>query len=237
MKERVQKILAARGVASRRHAEELIVAGRVACNGRVCVLGESADPNIDTITLDGKPIPSGAAHVYIMLNKPRGYVTTLSDERGRRNVAQLVADCGIRVYPVGRLDMDSDGLLLLTNDGEFANHFMHPRHEIDKTYCVTVTGFSLEGLEKLKQPVTLDGYRIKKPTVSVQERYSDKPNEAVLLITIHEGRNRQVRRMCAIAGMTVRKLTRISEGELRLGSLKVGQWRYLTDAEIKSIWK
>ena len=128
MKERLQKILSGRGVASRRHAEELIAAGRVTCNGRVSRLGESADPDVDTILLDGKPLPSGSGKVYILLHKPRGYVTTLSDEKGRRNAAQLVAECGVRVYPVGRLDMDSEGLLLFTNDGEFANLLMHPKH-------------------------------------------------------------------------------------------------------------
>ncbi len=232
--ERIQKILSARGVCSRRQAEELIKAGRVTCNGSVCSLGDSADPDRDSILIDGRPLPSVRAHVYIMLNKPRGYVTTLQDEKGRKNAAQLVADCGTRVYPVGRLDMDSEGLLLFTNDGDWANKLMHPKHEVDKTYCVTVTGFSEEALERLAQPVELDGYRIKKPEVSIVGEAGPK---AQLLVTIHEGRNRQVRRMCALAGMEVRRLVRISEGNLQLGKLPSGKWRYLTDEELASLGK
>ena len=153
MTERLQKILSARGVASRRAAEEMIAAGRVSCNGRVCALGESADPEHDTILLDGKPLPDAGGKVYILLHKPRGYVTTLSDEKGRKNAAQLVADCGVRVYPVGRLDMDSEGLLLFTNDGAFANALMHPRHQVDKVYQVTVRFCTEAALERLKQSI------------------------------------------------------------------------------------
>lgn len=235
MTERLQKILASRGVASRRHAEEMILAGRVTCNGAVCKLGDSADPDVDKILLDGKPLPSREEFVYIMLNKPRGFVTTLSDEKGRKNAAQLVADCGKRVYPVGRLDMDSEGLLLFTNDGEFANLLMHPKHEVNKTYRVTVQGFSKENLETLAQPVTLDGYTIKKPEVKLLKTLAD--NRALLQVTIHEGRNRQVRRMCDLANMPVTRLVRISEGRLKLGDLPSGKWRYLTDAEIASLKK
>ena len=234
MKERLQKILASRGVASRRQAEQLIVSGRVTCNGRICTLGESADPDEDEILLDGRPIPSGNDPVYILLNKPRGYVTTLSDEKGRQNAAQLVADCGKRVYPVGRLDMDSEGLLLFTNDGDFANRLMHPKHEVEKTYRVWVSGYSAEKLQKLKLPVELDGYTIRPPAVS---ELSVKHDCAQLLVTIHEGRNRQVRRMCAIAGLTVHRLLRVSEGKLRLGNLPIGKWRYLTDAEVNALKK
>ena len=165
MTERLQKILSARGVCSRRKAEELISQGLVTCNGVTARLGDSADPDTDEILVDGKPLPSAAGFVYIMLNKPRGYVTTLSDEKGRKNAAQLVSDCGARVYPVGRLDMDSEGLLIFTNDGEFANSLMHPKHEVNKTYRVTVAGYSEEAFEKLKLPVVLDGYRIRKPGV------------------------------------------------------------------------
>lgn len=229
MKQRIQKILSSRGVASRRHAEELIEAGRVTCNGHVCSLGESADPDIDEIRLDGKLLPSKDKYIYLMLNKPRGYVTTLSDEKGRKTVADLVADCGCRVYPVGRLDMDSDGLLLLTNDGEFANHLMHPKHEIKKTYQVTVKGFTPEALEKLCKPMRLDGCLLRKPDVRVISE-----NPSVLHITIHEGKNRQVRRMCAFCGMKVTRLTRIQEGHLSLGNLQLGKWRYLTEAEINN---
>lgn len=232
MLERIQKILSSRGVASRRKAEEMISAGRIFCNGRQCVLGDTADPDMDEILVDGKPLPLEGERCYIMLNKPRGFVTTLSDEKGRKNAAQLVADCGQRVYPVGRLDMDSEGLLLFTNDGEFANNLMHPKHEVEKTYRVTVLEYEAEKLEKLKCPVVLDGYQIKPPIVELE---AQKGNKASILVTIHEGRNRQVRRMCAIAGLTVMRLERISEGKLLLGDLPKGKWRYLTKAEVDSL--
>lgn len=228
MTERLQKILSARGVASRRAAEAMIMDGRVMVNGTVAGLGQTADPQIDEILLDGKPLPSGSEYVYILLHKPRGYVTTLSDEKGRKTAAELVADCGTRVYPVGRLDMDSEGLLLFTNDGEFANRLMHPKHEVQKTYLTWVEGFSEASLEKLKQPITLDGYRIRAPKVRVV-----KPG--LLEITIHEGRNRQVRRMCDAAGMRVTRLKRIREGNLSLGDLPLGKWRYLTEEEVKRL--
>lgn len=228
MKERIQKILSQRGVASRRQAEIMLAEGRVSCNGRPCQLGESADADIDEILVDGKPIPSTPRPVYIMLHKPKGYVTTLSDEKGRNNVAQLVSDCGVRVFPVGRLDMDSEGLLILTNDGDYANRMMHPSACVDKVYRVTVKGFSMQALEQVKKPIVLDGYRIKAPEVSLIEVRED---QAQLTITIHEGRNRQVRRMCARAGMQVKRLVRIQEGNLELGNLESGKWRYLTDEE------
>ena len=232
MEERIQKIMASRGVASRRASEELILQGRVTCKGQVCGLGDRADPEKDTILVDGRPLPSTPDAIYILLHKPRGYVTTLSDEKGRKNVSQLVSDCPQRVYPVGRLDMDSEGLLLLTNDGELANHLMHPSHVVDKVYQVWVQGFSPEGLERLSQPIELDGYRIRKPAVKCQKRTGDK---ALLQITIHEGRNRQIRRMCAIAGMEVQRLKRIREGSLSLGQLPLGKWRYLTQEEVKAL--
>lgn len=232
MKERLQRILSARGVASRRAAEQLIRDGRVAVNGQTAQLGESADPETDVILLDGKPIPSGQEHVYIMLNKPRGYVTTLSDEKGRSNVAELVSDCGVRVYPVGRLDMDSEGLLLLTNDGEFANRLMHPSHVVDKTYMVWVKGYHETALPLLKRPILLDGYQIRPPKVELMAENGEK---ARLRITIHEGRNRQIRRMCAQAGIEVTRLQRIGEGKLRLGQLPLGKWRYLTEEELAEL--
>lgn len=237
MTERIQKILSAYGVASRRQAEAMIQQGRVTCNGVVCQLGQTADPAIDKILVDGNPLPQLGEKVYIMLHKPRGYVTTLSDEKGRKNAAQLVADCGTRVYPVGRLDMDSEGLLIFTNDGEFANQLMHPRHQVDKIYKVTVTRFSCEGLNRLKEPVTLDGYTIQPPKVRVIKRPVEDGDTAVLLVTIHEGRNRQVRRMCALAGMEVTRLIRIQEGALKLGDLPRGKWRRLTAAEIEILQK
>ena len=232
MKQRLQKILSDRGVASRRRAEELIRGGLVAVNGQIASLGDSADPDTDEITLAGKPIPAARDYIYLMLNKPRGYVTTLSDEKGRPTAASLVADCGQRVYPIGRLDMDSEGLLLFTNDGSFANRAMHPSHEIQKTYQVWVSGFSQEGFQRLQEPVVLDGYRIKPPKLRL---LSYKNDRAVLEITIHEGRNRQIRRMCQMAGMQVTRLKRIREGQLELGSLPLGKWRYLTEEEQKKI--
>ena len=234
MMERLQKILASRGVCSRRKAEEIIQAGRVTVNGQVAALGDSADVDVDEILLDGAALPVKSEYVSILLNKPRGFVTTLSDEKGRKNAAQLVADCGVRVYPVGRLDMDSEGLLLFTNDGDFANSLMHPKHEVNKTYRVLVDGYTPQNLRKLEQPVTLDGYTIRKPDVSLV-RQTRREGGAELLVTIHEGRNRQVRRMCDLAGMKVLRLTRIAEGSLKLGDLPQGKWRYLTAEEVAAL--
>lgn len=232
MKERLQKIIANRGVASRRAAEKMILEGRVSCNGVICMLGESADTEHDLICLDGKPLTAHSKQVYIMLNKPRGYVTTMSDEKGRKDVSMLVADCPERVYPVGRLDMDSEGLLLFTNDGEFANRMMHPSHEVDKIYRVSVTGYSADALVRVAEPIELDGYRIRRPNIKLIRCSGDK---AELFITIHEGRNRQVRRMCAAAGMKVNRLIRVQEGKLLLNDLPCGKWRYLTEEEVQML--
>lgn len=227
MKERIQKILSARAVASRRAAEEMILQGRVRVNGGLCRLGDTADPLTDRIEVDGKALPGPPPPVYLMLHKPRGYVTTLSDERGRPTAASLV-QCGCRVYPVGRLDYDSEGLLLFTNDGEFANWLMHPRHELEKAYEVTVRG-ALDGAEeRLARPIILDGRRIRPPQVRrlATDRFE---------IIIHEGRNRQIRRMCTAAGLTVRRLLRVREGGLCLGGLAPGHWRYLTAEELDAL--
>ncbi len=232
--ERLQKIIAARGLCSRRQAEKWIEEGRVRVNGSTARLGDSADVTEDVIEVDGKRLPKAGKKVYLMLNKPRGYVTTLSDERGRRNAAGLVAACGVRVYPVGRLDMDSEGLLLFTNDGEFANLMMHPRHEVDKVYRVWVTNFAPEKLEVLAEPIELDGYKIKRPRV---RPVRTEPTRAILDVTIHEGRNRQVRRMCQAAGLEVARLKRIAEGGLHIGELKTGAWRYLDPNEIELLLK
>ena len=232
MKERLQKILSSRGVASRRRAEDMIIRGQVTVNGHTALLGDTADPDVDTICIDGRPLPGAQKYVYIMLHKPRGYVTTLSDEKGRPYAAQLVADCGVRVYPVGRLDMDSEGLLLFTNDGDFANALMHPKHEVNKTYDVWVTGYGPGAQERLTRPITLDGYTIRMPGVQLLKTQGEK---ARFRITIHEGRNRQVRRMCQAAGMHVTRLCRIQEGSLKLGNLTKGKWRYLTDAEVAAL--
>lgn len=232
MKERLQKILSSRGVCSRRKAEELIQAGKVSVNGAAASLGDAADPEVDQILVEGKSLPAREEYVYILLHKPRGYVTTLSDEKGRPNAAQLVADCGVRVYPVGRLDMDSEGLLLFTNDGEFANNLMHPKHEVEKTYDTWVTGYNPGCFKRLGQPMELDGYALKIPKLSLLKV---EGKTARIRITIHEGRNRQVRRMCEIAGMHVTRLKRVKEGSLELGDLPKGKWRYLTKEEISKL--
>lgn len=232
MRQRLQKILSARGVASRRRSEEMIQNGQVTVNGIAASLGDSADPETDEIRVNGQLLPGGQQPVYILLNKPRGYVTTLSDEKGRPNAAQLVADCGIRVYPVGRLDMDSEGLLLFTNDGAFANALTHPKQEVEKVYEVWVSGYYPGGEEKMSRPIVLDGYRIRPPKVTL---LSVREAKAKLRVTIHEGRNRQIRRMCEAAGMRCTRLKRIQEGNLLLGDLPSGHWRYLTPEEIAEL--
>ena len=232
MRQRLQKILSARGVASRRRSEEMIQNGQVTVNGIAASLGDSADPETDEIRVNGQLLPGGQQSVYILLNKPRGYVTTLSDEKGRPNAAQLVADCGIRVYPVGRLDMDSEGLLLFTNDGAFANALTHPKQEVKKVYEVWVSGYYPGGEEKMSRPIVLDGYRIRPPKVTL---LSVREAKAKLRVTIHEGRNRQIRRMCEAAGMRCTRLKRIQEGNLLLGDLPSGHWRYLTPEEIAEL--
>ena len=232
MKERLQKILSARGVASRRKAEEMLRQGQVSVNGTVAQLGDSADPDADEIRINGQLLPKQEQYIYLMLNKPRGYVTTLSDEKGRPNAAQLVADCGTRVYPVGRLDMDSEGLLLFTNDGSFANALMHPKHEVKKTYDLWVTGYHPGGEVQLSRPITLDGYTIRPPKVRLIRAEGQK---AKFQVTIHEGRNRQGRRMCEAAGMHCTRLRRVREGSLSLGELPLGKWRHLTAREVEEL--
>ena len=232
MRERLQKIVSSRGVASRRKAEQMILEGRITVNGVPASLGDTADPELDEICINGQPLPEQQRSVYILLNKPRGYVTTLSDEKGRPNAAQLVSDCGTRVYPVGRLDMDSEGLLLFTNDGSFANDLTHPKQEVEKTYEVWVSGYQPGGEEKLSRPISLDGYRIRPPKVVLISANGEK---AKFRVTIHEGRNRQIRRMCEAAGMRCTRLRRIQEGSLLLGNLPCGAWRYLTAEEVAKL--
>lgn len=232
MKERLQKILSSYGVASRREAEKFIESGRVAVNGLTAKIGDSADPEHDVISVDGVPLEKEPGKVYIMLNKPCGYVTTLKDEKGRKTVAELVSGCGARVYPAGRLDMDSEGLLILSNDGELTQAVTHPSGEKEKTYHVTVRGNVSEALEPLAKPMTIDGYLIKPAKVELLRR---SPRQAVLAITIHEGRNRQIRKMCAACGLTVDALKRVSEAGIHLGDLEMGAWRYLTPAEIDAL--
>ena len=230
--ERIQKIISSRGVCSRRTAEEWITAGRVTLNGRTALLGDRAEET-DIIAIDGTPLPPKQELIYLMLHKPRGYITTLRDEKGRPTVAQLV-NCGSRVYPIGRLDYDSEGLLLFTNDGGFADRMMHPKGQIAKTYSVTVCGELAGAEERLRRPIVLDGYRIRKPIVKF---LGQKDEKARFLITIFEGRNRQIRRMCEAANLQVLRLCRVSEGSLSLGDLPSGTWRYLTEEEIHHLRK
>lgn len=232
MKERLQKLIASAGLCARRTAEEWIAAGRVCVNGAVASLGDRADPETDTVTVDGAPLPGKPGAVYLMLNKPRGYVTTLSDEYGRRTAAELVADCGVRVYPVGRLDRDSEGLLLFTNDGELAQRLLHPRHQVDKVYLVTVRGDIRGAAERLMAITQLDGEPIAPAQAAEVTRHE---GQAMLRVTIHQGKNRQVRRMCAQIGLHVVRLQRIQEDSLLLGDLPAGKWRYLTDKELQGL--
>lgn len=229
MEERIQKLISACGLASRRAAEEWIAAGRVAVNGKKAHLGDRADLDRDTVLIDGRPLKPGGGRVYLMLNKPRGYVTTLSDEKGRRTVAELVEGCGARVWPVGRLDMDSEGLLLLTDDGDLTHRLLHPSHEVEKEYLVWVTGNINKALPILSAPMTLDGEPLAPARV---RRGRDSGGVHQLSVTIHQGKNRQVRRMCAQAGLEVLRLKRIREGTLSLDrTLKAGRWRALTGEE------
>ncbi len=229
MTERIQKLMAAAGLCSRRTAEEWIAAGRVIVNGRIARVGDKADPDRDTVLVDGSPLRGAAQHVYLMLHKPRGYVTTLSDERGRRTAAELVADCGTRVYPVGRLDRDSEGLLLFTNDGQLTHALLHPSHQVDKTYIVSVTGAEDGSAERLAAVDKLDGESIVPAQVEELHRSG---TAAEYRVVIHQGKKRQIRRMCAAAGLEVTRLCRVAEGGLRLGGLPPGKWRYLTEEEL-----
>lgn len=235
MEERIQKLISACGLASRRAAEEWIIAGRVTVNGEKARLGDRADLDRDAVLVDGKPLAPGGGRTYLMLNKPRGYVTTLSDEKGRKTVADLVAGCGARVWPVGRLDMDSEGLLILTDDGALTHQLLHPSHEVDKEYLVWVTGNVNKAVPILSAPMTLDGERLAPAQV---RRGRDSGGVHQLSVTIHQGKNRQVRRMCARAGLEVLRLKRVREGPLSLDrSLKAGQWRNLTDRELLELMK
>ncbi len=234
MEERLQKILSRYGIASRRQAEKLILEGRITINGTLARLGDTADDEQDQITVDGVCLQKEPKRLYIVLNKPRGYVTTLHDERGRKHVSQLVAECGQRVYPVGRLDMYSEGLLLLTNDGQLANGLMHPGHEVTKTYLVWVSDFHPDKVQTLRSPMVIDGQKLQPAKVSV---CNQNGTVALLQFTIHEGKNRQIRKMCQQVGYTVTRLKRIAEGPIQLGTLPVGAWRELTKEEVKALQK
>lgn len=227
---RLQKHLSSCGVASRRKAEELIEAGKVRVNGRVAVLGDKVDPKRDKITVRGKNVVAVTQKVYIMLHKPRGYVTTMSDEFDRKNVSDLVKDVGVKVFPVGRLDRDSEGLLIMTNDGELANQITHPSSHVNKTYRVTVGGaVTDEQIEKLSSGVVIDGKKTLPCDVFVIERREDR---TVLSFIIQEGRNRQIRKMCDSVGLEVLRLKRVEIAGVKLGGLKTGAWRPLNEREM-----
>lgn len=232
---RIQKIIADSGKCSRRKAEELIAAGAVTVNGRPCSLGDKADPANDLIRVDGETISAEQREKrYIMLNKPRGYVTSMSDEMGRRIVSDLLTDVSERVYPIGRLDRNSEGLLLFTNDGELANDIMHPSRHVPKTYRVTIDGaVNEEQLTRLMAGVELDdGVKTLPCTVEV---LVEEPNRTVLRFVIKEGRNRQIRRMCSAVGLSVGRLRRTAIGGVKLGTLKPGAYRDLTKEELRSL--
>ena len=243
MEERLQKYIARCGVASRRKSEELILAGKIKVNGiAITELGTKINPESDIVEYEGKVIKVEEKKVYIMLNKPEGYITSLSDEKGRSTILDLVK-IKERVFPIGRLDYDSSGLLLLTNDGDIYNKIIHPRVAIDKKYIAVCTGsFSNEEIERFKTGVDIGGYITSDANIEiidVEERLSKKTNNlntfTTVEITIHEGKNRQIRRMCSALNHNVIELKRISVGKIRLGNLKKGSWRYLTDEEVKYI--
>lgn len=233
---RLQKILSAAGVASRRASEQMILEGRVSVNGKtVLELGTKADPEKDAIKVDGRRIKTQIVHRYILLYKPKGYVTTRSDPEGRRTVMDLIGE-GDYIYPVGRLDYDSEGLLLLMTDGDLAARLMHPRHEVDKEYEVIVSGTpDPKALDKLRRGVFIEGGRTSPAAVHVGSTVKGPRPTTKLTITIHEGRNRQIRKMCSAVGLPVRDLRRIRMGPIVLGRLKPGQWRDLTAGEVKRL--
>ena len=232
MKERLQKLMSAAGLCSRRTAETLLTQGRVAVNGRPAVLGDSADPERDVVTVDGRALPQPQRRVYLMLNKPRGYVTTLSDEQGRPTVADLTRGAGARVFPVGRLDLQSQGLVILTNDGDLMQRLIHPKYEVSKEYILTVSGEVADAAARLAAIRALDGEPIRQARVTLL-RSSDRT--ADLSVIIHEGKNRQIRRMCAACGLQVQRLQRVREHTLQLGELPEGHWRYLSEAEVAAL--
>ncbi len=232
---RISKYFTDCGILSRRAADAAVEAGEVKVNGIPAVLGQKVTPGMDEVVWKGRKItpPAEQKKMTVMLNKPRGYVTTLSDDKGRRTVAELVADAGVRLYPIGRLDMDSDGLLLLTNDGDLANKLSHPSHEVEKVYLAYVDGrVTTEQMDNMTRPIEIDGHLTSPARV---RKAAFNGAETALEVTIHDGRNRQVRRLCEREGLHVRKLTRVAEGSLLLGELDEGCWRKLTDREIRKL--
>jgi len=232
--QRIQKILSERGIASRRAAEKMIASGRVTVNGVTAQTGQAVDGARDVIRIDGKKIPAAPKPVYLMLHKPRGVMTTMSDDKGRATVMDFIDGIDERVVPVGRLDYDSEGLLIMTNDGELVHALTHPSREVDKVYRVRVKGDVTAGVNKLNRPVVLDGKRLPAPEIEVTEHLDDR---GTLMMTIHTGVNRQVRRMCELAGLRVQRLRRVAVGPLALGDLKPGAWRYLSSEEFNELRK
>ena len=227
---KLQKYFSDCGILSRRAAEEEIKQGKVTVNGEAAFLGMRISPDVDVVIYKGaRVLAQSEEKLYILLNKPRGLVTTLSDEKGRPTVLSLISGLGVRVYPVGRLDIDSDGLLLLTNDGALTNKLTHPRHKIPKIYNVTVKGEVTGGaLTLLSSPLVIDGYKIQPVKVEIIKK---EPSQTILKMTLYEGRNRQIRKMCALADLKITRLTRVALGNIALGSLEVGKWRFLTESE------
>lgn len=232
MEIRLQKYFTDCGVLSRRAAEAEIAAGRVRVNGEVAQIGTKIDPATDTVTYKGKVVePKTERGIYVMLNKPRGYVTTLSDDRGRKCITELIADIEERIYPVGRLDMDSDGLLLLTNDGELTNFLTHPKHEIPKIYHVKVKGkLTPEQIREIGRPIEIDGMTTKPVRVTLVS--TDRDNSTLEMV-LYEGRNRQIRRMCEARDVEILRLCRVAIGNITLGNLTPGKWRYLSHAQVE----
>jgi 23S rRNA pseudouridine2605 synthase len=233
MEERLQKILSRHGVASRREAEELILGGRVTVNGAAARLGMKADEERNEILVDGDPLARKEERVYIMLNKPRGCVCTRKDEKGRKTVLDYLSGCRARVWPVGRLDLNSEGLLLLTDDGELTNALTHPSHGVEKVYTVRVAGEDISGaLQLLRGPLELEDGSAQARRVRCLK---DDGDRAILEITVTEGRKHLVRNLCAAAGLEVKRLIRLSEGGLELGELRTGCWRYLEAEEVRAL--
>lgn len=230
---RLQKMLADCGVASRRKAEEMIEAGRVAVNGHRASIGDKVDVKKDRVTLDGEWVRPVEEKLYIMVHKPRGYLTTVTDDRGRKCVSELVAELGVRLYPIGRLDKDSEGLLLMTNDGEFAHLISHPSTHVPKIYRVTVRpGVSEEQLTQMSVGIEIDGKMTAPATIRVLEQHQGR---VVLEFVIHEGRNRQIRKMCEAVGLEVARLKRTAIGGVKLGMLPQGQFRDLEPDEVRRL--
>ena len=234
MEERLQKLIANAGLCSRRAAETLLEQGRVTVNGLRASLGQKADLGRDRVAVDGVDIAPPEAYTYLMLHKPAGYACTLSDPHAGHLVTELVADCGVRVYPVGRLDVASEGLLLMTNDGDFANAVLHPSHQVDKTYRVTVSGYQRGSERRLAAVRTLDGVPIRPARVRL---LAQDGSTAELEVVIHEGKKRQIRRMCRAVGLSVTRLCRVGEGPLTLGDLSPGKWRHLSADEVAACKK